>query len=225
MSSFALSNLDREAINKAIASAESTTSVEIVPVIGESSARYDRADDLGGLWLGLTCLVAVWILLPAPVRAPGSWGGLAQIWYPVCLVISVVVGFVIGIVISHHIASLRRLFIPRSEQQREVAYRSKQIFFDRRIRHTRREHCLLLYVSLFEHQAAIMADPQVIEAVSQDAINTLCRDFTARLKSSTPVAAITETVHDTGTLLAEKCPASSQVSEPVVDALVVMTDS
>ncbi|MBD3672884.1 MAG: hypothetical protein HUJ26_05095 [Planctomycetaceae bacterium] len=225
MKTISLSDQDRQTINQAVASAESRTTVEIVPVIGESSARYNRADDIAGLWLGLTCLVAVWILLPAPARTPGSWGGLAQLWYPVALVIAVVTGFVIGVVVSHHVAALRRLFIPRHEQQREVAHRLQQIFFDRRIRHTSREHCLLLYVSLFEHQAAILADPPVLDAVSQEAIDILCRDFTTRLKNISPVVAITETVHDAGTLLAEKCSQETQGSESTVDALVFMTDS
>ena len=192
MSRVVVTENDRNAINRAIAAAESKTAAEIVPVVAESSGRYDRAEDLCGLWLGSTCLVAVWILLPTPLREPGSWGGPSLMWYPFSLVGAVVIGFLLGVLISNRLTSLRRLFTPRREQEQEVANRARQIFFDQRVHHTQAQGGILLYVSLFEHRAAIMADQFVLEALTQPTIDTLVSEFTARLKDETLTDAFVE---------------------------------
>ena len=83
---------DRNAINTAVAAAESKTSAEIVPVVADSSGRYDRAEDLCGLWLGLILMIITWILLPEPIREPGSWGGPSLLCYPFALTAAVVFG-------------------------------------------------------------------------------------------------------------------------------------
>ena len=47
-----ITDADRQRINAAIADAELHTSAEIVPVVASASGRYDRAEDIAGLWLG-----------------------------------------------------------------------------------------------------------------------------------------------------------------------------
>jgi len=222
MSSPIITNDDRQAINEAVAHAESKTAAEIIPVVAQSSGRYDRAEDICGLWLGLTCMVGVWILLPPPVREPGSWGGPSLLWYPVSLVLSVIIGFIIGVVISHYLPVLRRLFTPKSEREREVANRSRQVFFDHRVHHTDAQGGVLLYVSLFEHQAAIMTDKSVLEALTQATINELCDQFTLRLKNGSLKAAFEETINEIGNLLAEKLPATKNDQNELPDALVIL---
>ena len=49
----------RERVNQAIAQAESKTSAEVVPVVATASGRYDRPEDIVGLWLGIIALQAV----------------------------------------------------------------------------------------------------------------------------------------------------------------------
>ncbi|MDB4637735.1 MAG: hypothetical protein P8M30_02125 [Planctomycetaceae bacterium] len=214
---------DRRVINEAVANAESKTAAEIIPVVAESSGRYDRAEDICGLWLGLTCMVGVWILLPPPAREPGSWGGPSLLWYPVSLVVSVIVGFMIGVVISHHVPVLRRLFTPKSEREQEVANRSRQVFFDRRVHHhSDGQGEVLLYVSLFEHQAAIMTDSSTLEILTQETVNKLYHQFTNRLKHGSLKDAFAETINEIGTLLAEKLPATKNDRNELPDALVTL---
>lgn len=214
---------DRKTINSAIAAAESKTAAEIVPVVAESSGRYDRAEDLCGLWLGLTFLIAVWILLPTPLREPGSWGRPSLMWYPLLLVGAVVVGFVLGVVISNRLTSLRRLFTPNREQEQEVANRSRQVFFDHRVRHTAGQGGILLYVSLFEHRAAIMTDQAVLDALTQATIDEVCAEFTNRLKTGSLTDAFVQTINDVGTRLAEKLPATHDDRNELPDALVTLS--
>jgi len=217
-----ISDTDRKTINEAVAAAENQTAAEIVPAIAESSGRYDRAEDICGLWVGLTLMIAAWILLPTPMREPGSWGGPSVIWYPISLVASVIVGFIIGVVISHYVPALRRLFTPRSECEQEVGHRSRQVFFDRRVHHTQDQGGILLYVSLFEHQAAIIADQKVLELLTQETVNQVCSDFTTRLKTGSLTEAFVQTIEQVGQTLAEKLPATDTDQNELPDALVTL---
>lgn len=214
---------DRSAINTAIAAAESKTAAEIVPVVAESSGRYDRAEDLCGLWLGLIFMIVTWLLLPEPFREPGSWGGPSLLWYPFSLTVAVVIGFVLGIVISNRLPGLRRLFTPGSELQQEVANRSRQVFFDQRVRHTAGHGGILLYVSLFERRAAIIADRSVLDALTQPTIDSLCAEFTNRLKTGSLKDAFVETIADVGNRLSSKLPAGDDDRNELPDALVTLS--
>lgn len=215
---------DRKRINAAVAAAEKKTAAEIVPVVAGSSGRYDRAEDICGLWLGLMLMVAVWILLPSPVREPGSWGGLDLIWYPVCLIAAVVVGFVGGVVLANLVPPFRRIFTPAQQMRDEVSLRSRQTFFDHRVHHTAGSGGVLLYVSLFEHQASVVADQKVVDILGQERIDELCRNFTARFKNSEAsiVDALCETAGEIGDLLAEPYPAAADDVNELPDALVTI---
>ena len=48
---------ERKRVDDAVAQAEKRTSAEIVPVVATSSGRYDRAEDIVGLFVGLIVVV------------------------------------------------------------------------------------------------------------------------------------------------------------------------
>ena len=52
---------DRKRIREAVTEAETHTSAEIVPVLTESSGRYDRAEDLAGCVLSIGLLSLCWL--------------------------------------------------------------------------------------------------------------------------------------------------------------------
>ncbi len=68
------SEQQKQQIAQAVAQAESATSAEIIPAVASASGRYDRGEDLVGLWLGLAAMIVVWTVLPESPDA-GSWGG------------------------------------------------------------------------------------------------------------------------------------------------------
>src|SRR5437870_5916552 len=88
---------DREAVNRAVGEAESRTSAEIVPVVAASSGRYDRPEDIVGLWTGLILLAIVWLVLPEQSTSEsGSWSSIPAGLHLLALIGAVVVGFVLG---------------------------------------------------------------------------------------------------------------------------------
>ena len=64
----------RKQVEQAVIDAEAKTSAEIVPVVATASGRYDRAEDIIGLWLATIAAVAVWLLFPRKAIESGSWG-------------------------------------------------------------------------------------------------------------------------------------------------------
>src|SRR5579863_9429829 len=73
-------DIDRQRVAEAIRDGESQTSAEIVPVIAGSSGRYDRPEDVVGLWLAILGIIAVWYFFPTPHPKTGSWDASEPVW-------------------------------------------------------------------------------------------------------------------------------------------------
>lgn len=213
---------ERTRINQAVASAESRAAVEIVPVVARQSGRYDRAEDVVGLWLGVLALIATWFLLPRRDPEPGAWSAMPDWLQLVLLVLSVVVGFIIGAILASRIDGLRALFTSAQEKRDEVLARARQVFFDNRIHHTSGGSGILIYVSLLEHVATVLADRSVLDKLGQPAIDELCTHLTQRLKTTTPAEALLETIQRAGERTAAVLPRGEGQANQSPDALVVM---
>ncbi|MEX2285475.1 MAG: hypothetical protein WD648_00220 [Planctomycetaceae bacterium] len=213
---------DRARINRAVADAESQTSAEIVPVVAESSGRYDRPEDIVGLWLAVICLAIVWWMLPQPTLEPGDWSGISQSTHLVALIAAVVVGFCVGAFAGSRIPGLRRLFTPAAQMRDEVRSRARAVFFDNRVHHTAGASGLLIYVSLFERMAAIIADNNVLEKLGQSTLDELCARLTQSLRTSPPTDALCEILAAAGQRLAPQLPRDSQDRNELPDALVII---
>ncbi len=217
------SNADRQRINESVRAGESRTSAEIVPVVSSASGRYDRAEDLAGLWLGVLLLILVAILWPAPHETDaGSWQNASPVWFIVRLVVAMVAGFMAGAVVSSRFEWLRRLFTPRIQLTDEVNQAARAVFFDNRVHHTRTGGGVLIYVSLFEHVAAILADRHVIDTIGQPAIDELCTLLTRQLSVVGPTEALCQTIQAVGERLSTVMPRAKDDVNELPDALVTI---
>jgi putative membrane protein len=213
---------DHLRVTQAIQQAESTTSAEIIAVVAGSSGRYDRSEDMVGLWFAAAAVVAAWIAYPLPSNDPGSWQTTPPAWQLVALLTAGIVGFVVGVLAASRVGWLRRLFAPRSQMSDEVYRSARQVFFDKRVHHTDGSTGVLLYVSLFERMAAVIADQRVLEALGQSRIDEICRELTTRLHSGDAIDALCETSRSTGRYLALVLPSAAGDVNELEDALVVI---
>ncbi len=62
------------------------------------------------------------------------------------------------------------LFTPRKQMEQEVAQTAQAQFQDNRVHHTEAVTGFIVYVSLFERMAAILADSGVTDALGQDTL-------------------------------------------------------
>lgn len=216
------SNEQRRRIDEAVESAEVKTSAELVPVVATASGRYDRAEDIIGLWCSILAATATWILLPRGSDEPGSWGGTSLFWQILILVVGMLVAFIAGAVVGSRVGWLRRLFVPRSEMRDDVAARSREIFFDNRIHHTVRGTGVLIYVSLFEHMAAIIADQRIIEKLGQSVLDELCAELTEAMRHGHPADALCQVLASAGDRLAVALPRASEDANELADVLITI---
>ena len=216
-----LTDDDNKRINEAVAAAESKTSAEIVPVVAAVSGRYDRPEDIVGLWAAVLALAVTWCVLPEHARA-GDWGAMPAWAHLVLLALSVVVGFIVGAVIGAYVNPLRHLFTPSQQMRDEVLLRSRQVFFDSRVHHTAGRTGILIYVSLFERMAAVLADDAVVDKLGQATLDELRDQLTASLKSQSLADSICRTITAAAPKLAEALPRAEGDINELPDALVIL---
>lgn len=216
------SEADRVRVNEAIRQAESATSAEIVPVVARSSGRYDRPEDIVGLWVAGLAIILVWFLTPLPVDNPGDFGARSAIWQLVTILIAGLIGFIAGAFLATRVHWLRRLFTPRVQMRDEVRNSANAMFFDKRIHHTGGGSGVLLYVSLFEQTALVLADQSVLEKLGPQALETIDREFMQRLNDNGVIDALCETARSVGAQLSPLLPRAADDVNELPDALVVI---
>ena len=215
---------DRRRINERVQEAEALTSVEIVPVVATSSGRYDRAEDLIGLWTGICLAGCVLMIWPAPSALPesGTWAPTSAWLYPLRLVVAVIIGFMLGAVAGSRIGWLRRLFTPGCQMVDEVNQAARSVFFDQRIHHTQSGGGLLIYISLYERMAVVLADHQVVNTAGQTTLEGLCRSLTLDLRTMSVTDAVCSSIKAAGEQLQGVLPASQTGINELADGLITI---
>ncbi|RLS54857.1 MAG: hypothetical protein DWH91_10820 [Planctomycetota bacterium] len=197
---------DRQRINQAVQAAEQCTSAEIVPVVATASGRYDRAEDIAGLWLGIAGMVTVSQLWPA--NTAGSWGADSLIWHTTALAGVTLVGFLTGAAVVSRVSGLRRLFTPSRQMTEEVQSAAATAFFDNRVHHTTHGGGLLVYISLYERMVVLLPDQSVRASLGQPVIEQLCQSLTEQLRASGPSSALLHVIPQLGGRLSAALPQS-----------------
>jgi putative membrane protein len=204
---------DRQRIDRTVAGAESRSAVEILPVVATSSGKYDRAEDAVGLLFGTAAAVVMWTAFAGRV-------GVGQL-----LVIGLaggLIGVIVGVIVAACVPGLRRMFLTRGQMREEVIRRACQVFFDRRVHHTDGHSGMLIYVSLQEGMAAVLADRHVREKVGQPILDQLCNQVEEALKTRGPTAAICETIASAERYLSTSFPAEPRDVDEIQNALVTL---
>ena len=115
-----LSDEQCSAVHREIAAAERRTSAEILPAVARASGRYDRAEDVVGLWFGLLLCATIWYFFQG-VGGSGGWSSILEVrmgfW---AVAVAVVLGFIVGVIVGGRVHWLRRLFTSNLEMEQEV---------------------------------------------------------------------------------------------------------
>ena len=213
---------DKARVVKAVALAESMTSAEIVPVVATASGRYDRSEDIVGLLVGTILGVVVWLLFAAYAPPAPDWGlSLSALELPF-IIVAFVVGFVLGASVASRVGWLRALFTPRSQMRDEVAARARAVFFDSRVHHTEGQTGVLVFVSLYERTAAVIADKAVTEKAGQGTLDDVRDTLVTRLESGELTEALCAAIKTAGERLGAVLPREAGDVNELPDALVLL---
>ncbi|MGD8397037.1 MAG: hypothetical protein PVF43_16330 [Candidatus Eiseniibacteriota bacterium] len=150
-----LSRADREAIRAAIAEAGAGSAGEIELRVVSSSADYDVAGwtgaALGALAAPLVCAFAFALF--------GLWPWSPALW----IAMPPVVGALAGLLVTGALPGLRRLLVPDDLMRLAVDHGASVASIQRAVRANPQRPGILVFLSLFERRAVVVADPAVRE--------------------------------------------------------------
>src|ERR1700728_4160985 len=145
-----LTQRDHEAVAAAIGAAEAKTGGQIVCVLAHASSDYAYVPIL---WASVLALLAPW-----PMIYFTGWS-VQQIYF-----LQLLIFIVCGLVLSW--PQLRFALVPRAVRRARAHRAALEQFVLRRVAHTRNRSGVLIFVSLAERYARIVADDAVAEKVN-----------------------------------------------------------
>jgi len=156
-----LSQEDQRRISEAIRAAEANTAGEIVCVLARASSNYMT---YATAWSALLALIAPWVLI-----------ALTNLSVREIFLAQIVLFVVLFLILSE--SSLGRILVPHRARRAEAHRAAMEQFMIRGMARKKNRAGVLIFVSLAEHYARIVADDgiasKVDQSVWQDAIDTL----------------------------------------------------
>ena len=181
---------DRERIAAAIADVETRTSGEIVCVLAE------RSSDTGVLPILIAALAA--LALP--------WGLVTLTTLPVVSILTWQVAAFVALAVVLCLPSVRTALIPRGAR-RAMAFRAAtEQFYTRSISRKRDRSGVLIFVSLEEHYARIIADDGIAARVPQTHWQAAIDALVSRVRQDRIADGFIEAISLCGAVLAEHFP-------------------
>ena len=145
-----------ERIEKAVAAAEAGTSGEIATYIAWQSDSYPEAEWKGAaLGAAAACLALLGFDLYDPLWQPLSW-----------LLSAVLAAAALGALAGRLIPPLRRRLIGRQRLSTLVHRRAEEVFLHNELFKTEERTGILIFVSVFERRAVVVADTGINAKVS-----------------------------------------------------------
>jgi len=181
-----ISEADFEAISKAVAREELKTSGEIVPMV------VRRSSAIGHVPVLLTLIL--WI--------PTIYYFSAQpLYFWVAAIASVVLGYVLG-----SRGWVQRYLISAMDQRSQVYARAELEFHRLNLETTTGRTGILIFLSLMEHQAVVLADQGIASKLPPEIWKGVIDVLVDCLKRGDVVAGMTRAIQKCGGVLAENFP-------------------
>ncbi|RYD92040.1 MAG: hypothetical protein EOP61_26375 [Sphingomonadales bacterium] len=219
-----LSEADHAAVTAAVAQAELSTDGEIVTVVARQSDAYH---DVALHWAVLAMLLGLAFLAWQPgilewlhARLTNSWAEtVSPSWYLTAALILVTIKF-LGVRLLLAIGALRMALTPGTTKARRVQRKALQLFRTGAEKRTKAATGVLLYLSLAEHRAEIIADESIHSKVAPDVWGAAMAALLAKVKQGKPGEGMADAVAQIGVVLAEHFPRSEGDTNELPDRLI-----
>lgn len=216
----------QDIVTAAVAAAETQTSGEIVTVLADRSDGYS---DVALLWAAAVSFTAMALVtaFPASVMraADALLGHWSHVWPPgELLTLATGIGLVaFAATWALQLAqALKFALIPapvKSIRVRDAAVRHFKVGAERR---THGRTGVLLYLSMREHRAEIVADAAIAERVAAEVWGQAMADMLAEIRHGRVAEGLAAGVRDVGAVLAEHFPRSDDDVNEVPDRLILV---
>jgi len=219
-----LSDAERAQVSAAVSAAEAQSAGEIVTVL---TAQSDDYADIALVWCALVGLLALSALAIAPDFYLGIYdrltGGWIQQWHPrgVFAVAIVVVTIKFGAMWLLQLWRPLRLFlVPKRIQHDRVRARAVTCFRMGADRRTSGHTGILIYLSMREHRAEIVAEEAIAAKVPAEVWGEAMAAMLPHLKAGRVGEGMSAAVARVGAVLAEHFPRAEDDSNELPDRLI-----
>ena len=218
-----LTEADHARVTAAVSAAEAETDGEIVTVV---AGRSDAYHDVALHWTVLAMLLVLALLAwqPAPVEwlhalLVDAWSDTPPRWYLTFALVLMAVTFLVARVILA-IDALRITLTPGATKSRRVNRRALTLFRTAAEKRTKASTGVLLYLSLAEHRAEIIADESIHSKVRAEVWGEAMAALITAVKDGRPGDGLAEAVTQIGKVLAEHFPRSEGDTNELPDRLI-----
>jgi putative membrane protein len=219
------SEQDRIRVGEAVTRAEALSDGEIVTIVAPSSDAYH---DVVLHWAVLVVFLAIAVIAAAPAffillldRLVDRWvtwssGELIAILLGVLAIKFLVARWVFGL------RPIRLALTPRSTKARRVRRRALMLFRLSTEARTRAKTGVLLYLSLAEHRAEIVADAAINAKVKPEVWGDAMAALIGAVRDGRPPDGMVASVEKIGQVLAEHFPRSPDDTNELPDRLILL---
>ena len=220
----ALSSEDHQKVTAAVAAAEQHTSGEIVTVVAESSDGYS---DIALAWAALVAFTVLTLcaIFPALALAPveaalDEWNHIFTPSEIFTIASSVGILFFLITWLAQLPASVRFALVPGRVKTDRVEDRAIELFKVGAELRTRGRTGVLIYLSMQEHRAEIVADEAITAKVEPEEWGKAMADMLAEIRQGQMAEGIVAGVRDVGVILAEHFPRADDDTNELPDRLI-----
>ena len=219
-----LTDQDRARVAAAVHAAEADTDGEIVTIVARRSDAYH---DVALHWAVLAMLLALALLASIPGAAERVHALVADPWGEApspralltqALVVAALVFLVCRVALTA--PGLRMALTPRATRARRVRRRALLLFRTAAEARTRHATAVLLYLSLDEHRAELVADAPIHSRVAPDVWGEAMAALLVAVKDGRPGDGMADAVERIGVVLAEHFPRSADDTNELPDRLI-----
>ena len=221
---FALTEADHAEVSAAVSAAEGHSAGEIVTIMAERSDSYH---DVALVWSALVGFLALGALSLAPQfylglidRFTGTW---QSDWHPgqvFALALFAASAKFLGMWLVQLWQPLRLALVPRPLKHARVRARAVTSFKIGAERRTHGRTGVLIYLSLAEHRAEIVADDAIAAKVAPEVWGAAMATLVGEIRSGRPAAGLVGAVEQVGAVLAEHFPRAGDDINELPDRLI-----
>ncbi len=206
----ALGSDGAERIETAIAEAESHTSGEIVPILVRRSSTVGHVP-----LVSFTLLLLCVFLFDLPAHL-AELGGPSWVWLGACWLFAG--GLALGL---SRLDAVERLLTPRPDQMQQVDQRAEIEFYELEMSQTQNRTGILLFVSLMEHRAVVLADHSIAEKLDAEIWQELVALMIQGVKRGDLAEGMAQAIQRCGELLSPHFPIADDDTNELRDHLVI----
>jgi putative membrane protein len=219
-----LSDADHDLVTAAVAEAELSTDGEIVTIVARRSDAYH---DAGLQW----AIAAVFLSLSVIAAFPHlfrrwasfllqSWEHELEDWKLLTVLLGVLILKFLVVRYLLAIMPLRMMLTPRSTKARRVRRRAITLFRAAAEGRTRGRTGVLIYLSLDEHRAEIVADSAIVAKVTPETWGDIMAVLIDEVRAGRAGQGLAEAVRRVGAVLATHFPRSPDDRNELPDRLI-----